>query len=63
MERKPLASRVEVAAYLHLPVPTLNRWAHCGTGPKFIKVGRNTRYRWADVEQWLNEQQQGGSAA
>lgn len=57
-----LASRPEVAEYLDLPVRTLDQWAYRGTGPRFRKVGRHARYSWADVEQWLSEQQTGGAA-
>lgn len=61
MERRSLASRAEVAEYLGVPGATLDRWAHRGTGPKYVRVGRHTRYRWADVERWLDAQQQGGA--
>jgi predicted DNA-binding transcriptional regulator AlpA len=27
-----------------------------GDGPKFLKVGRSIRYRWQDVEVWLESQ-------
>ncbi|MGH3798560.1 MAG: helix-turn-helix domain-containing protein, partial [Pseudonocardiaceae bacterium] len=48
MDRRPLASRGEVAAYLGVPVGTLVRWAYDGTGPPYRRVGRHTRYDWAD---------------
>lgn len=51
----PLASR-DVAQYLGVPVSTLDRWARLGTGPAYRRVGRHTRYRWADVEAWLDKQ-------
>ena len=60
MERKPLGSRPEVAEYLHVPVATLERWATRGEGPPYSRVGRHTRYRWDDVDAWLDAQQQGG---
>jgi excisionase family DNA binding protein len=56
--RRPLAKREEVAEYLQLPVKTLARWASLGIGPPYQKIGRHTRYRWADVERWLDRQQQ-----
>lgn len=65
-----LATRAEVAEYLGLQgkdgrpaVGTLAQWAHRGVGPRYVRVGRHTRYRWADVEQWLNSQQTGGGGA
>ncbi|MEC7290158.1 MAG: helix-turn-helix domain-containing protein [Pseudomonadota bacterium] len=24
-----------------------------GNGPRFIKIGRSVKYRWSDVESWL----------
>ena len=53
---EPLASRGEVAAYLGVPATTLDQWASGGTGPAYIRVGRHARYRWSDVEDWLQTQ-------
>jgi excisionase family DNA binding protein len=65
VERRPLATRAEVAEYLHVPVATLERWAYLGTGPNYRRVGRHTRYAWPDVDRWLAEHalQGGGSPA
>lgn len=57
--RRPLASVEEVSAYLGVPVATLYAWRHRGLGPRASKVGRHLRYRWADVERWLDEQAKG----
>lgn len=59
-ERQPLATSAEVAEYLNVPVRTLTQWAHKRTGPKYSKVGRHRRYRWADVEAWLEQQAREG---
>ncbi|MEV5691130.1 helix-turn-helix transcriptional regulator [Micromonospora globbae] len=56
MARQPLASAEEVATYLGVPVATLYQWRHRGAGPRASKVGRHLRYRWADVERYLDEQ-------
>lgn len=56
--RRALATREEVAEYLQLNVNTLAKWASEGTGPRYSRVGRHTRYRWADVERWLDQRQQ-----
>lgn len=61
--RHNLATSAEVAEYLAVPVRTLDDWAHRRTGPKFSKVGRYRRYRWADVEKWVDAQQGGGEGA
>ena len=53
---QPLGEPEEVGAYLKVPVRTLYEWRFKGTGPRSIKVGRHLRYRWSDVEAWLEEQ-------
>ena len=45
-----------VAEHLGIPLRTLGQWRYLGTGPKFLKIGRHVRYRWADVEKWLATQ-------
>jgi predicted DNA-binding transcriptional regulator AlpA len=55
-ERDALASPAEVAAHLGVPVKTLYQWKYRGTGPTALKVGRHLRYRWRDVESWLDLQ-------
>jgi predicted DNA-binding transcriptional regulator AlpA len=45
----------ELAEYLSMPAATLRWWRHRGTGPPYQKLGRNVRYRWVDIETWLNE--------
>lgn len=54
-ERPPLATPDEVADFLGLPIATLGQWRYMGKGPKSIKVGRHVRYRWADIERWLDD--------
>lgn len=54
-DTRALASSAEVASYLGVPPRTLDQWAYRGVGPRFSKVGRHRRYRWADVEKWLDE--------
>lgn len=61
--KRPLGSVEEVSKYLGIPVATLYVWRHRGTGPRASKVGRHLRYRWSDVERWLDEQAGGGAAA
>jgi excisionase family DNA binding protein len=58
-----LASRGEVAAYLGVPLGTLDRWAHHKTGPPYKIVGKHARYAWPDVDRWLAEQESGGGPA
>lgn len=54
--RRPLATPEQVSEYLGVPITTLHQWRYKHTGPKACKVGRHLRYRWADVEKWLDEQ-------
>lgn len=57
-----MLTRRQLAARLNLAEHTLAVWAVKGTGPKFLKVGRAVRYRWSDVEAWLEAQTCGGAA-
>lgn len=54
--RRPLATPDEVATFLRKPRKTLYNWHSLGKGPKALKVGRDLRYRWADVEEWLDSE-------
>ncbi|MYR57554.1 helix-turn-helix domain-containing protein [Streptomyces sp. SID625] len=47
---------MEVAAYLGVPVKTLYQWKYRGIGPNVHKVGRHLRYRWTEVDAWVNAQ-------
>ncbi len=54
--RRPLATSAEVAEHLGVPLGTLKQWAYRKVGPKYVKVGRHRRYRWSDIEKWLDQQ-------
>ncbi|NUR00932.1 MAG: helix-turn-helix domain-containing protein [Streptomyces sp.] len=45
-----------MAAYLGVPVKTLYQWKYRGTDPSVHKVGRHLRYRWREVDAWLDAQ-------
>jgi predicted DNA-binding transcriptional regulator AlpA len=53
---RSLAKPVEVAQFLGVPEKTLDQWRYLKKGPRWSKVGRHVRYRWADVEKWLDQQ-------
>ncbi|WP_030891326.1 helix-turn-helix transcriptional regulator [Streptomyces sp. NRRL F-5053] len=53
-DRRALASPQEVADYLGVPVPTLYQWKYRGIGPQVHKVGKHLRYRWTEVDAWLD---------
>jgi len=48
-----LLSVTELADYLAVPVATLYAWRYRGEGPPALRVGRYLRYRWSDVQRWL----------
>lgn len=56
MEKRPLGKSAEVADYLGIPERTLEQWRWQKKGPRWSKVGRYVRYRWSDVEAWLDAQ-------
>lgn len=61
-----LATIREVAAFLKVPPKTLYRWRYLGVGPRAYRVGKHLRFRWEDVETWLEERgdrQRGASEA
>lgn len=43
----------ELAAYLEVPVKTLYAWRYRQEGPPGFRVGRHLRYRWSDVQCWI----------
>ncbi len=55
-QQRPLASTPEVAAYVGVPVQTMYVWRNKGMGPRALRVGKYLRYRWSDVEAWLEQQ-------
>ena len=57
VERKDrLISVKELADYLDVPVTTLYQWRYRREGPPGFRVGRHVRYRWSDVEEWIEHQ-------
>lgn len=50
-----LLSVVELAELLNVPKGTVYKLNKSGTGPKRIRVGRQVRYRRADVDRWLEK--------
>jgi excisionase family DNA binding protein len=45
----------DLAEYLGVPVATLYAWRYHRQGPPGFRVGRHLRYRWADIETWIND--------
>ncbi|MDG3014148.1 hypothetical protein [Speluncibacter jeojiensis] len=51
-----------MADYTGGSIQTLAVWRMKGAGPKFIRMGRHVRYRWEDVDAWLDALTEGGAA-
>jgi excisionase family DNA binding protein len=51
-----LLSVGELAEYLNVPLSTIYLWRVRGEGPPGFKVGKQVRYRVADVAEWLETQ-------
>ncbi len=45
----------DLAEYLEVPVATVYVWRHRRQGPPGFRVGRHLRFRWSDVERWIDE--------
>jgi predicted DNA-binding transcriptional regulator AlpA len=43
----------ELSDYLGLTVATMAQMRYTGTGPAFIKLGHQVRYRELDIQTWL----------
>ncbi|MFN2490385.1 MAG: helix-turn-helix transcriptional regulator [Actinomycetota bacterium] len=51
--RATLLTVEDLAKHLKVPVATIYRWNHDGSGPPRYRLGRWCRYSLEDVEQWL----------
>jgi excisionase family DNA binding protein len=56
MARDALVTIEQVAEHLGVPVRTLYAWRYRREGPPALRVGRYLRYRWVDIDAWLDEQ-------
>ncbi|HUF94659.1 MAG TPA: helix-turn-helix domain-containing protein [Acidimicrobiia bacterium] len=54
--RDRLLTVQELADYLGVPIGTLYQWRYRKEGPPGFRVGRHLRYRWKDVEDWIENQ-------
>lgn len=54
-ETDRLVSPQDLAGYLGVPVATVYSWRYRQEGPPAIRIGRHLRYRWPDVQAWLEE--------
>ena len=49
----PLLNQDQAAEALAVPPRTLERWRSHGGGPPFVRVGRHVRYRFRDLQAWI----------
>jgi excisionase family DNA binding protein len=54
--REPLASVAEVAAYMNVSEMTLYRMLEGNEGPPAYRIRRSVRFRWPEVDRWLEQQ-------
>lgn len=61
-ERDPLGTPRDVAEYIGVSMGQLANLRWRGNGPPFVKFGKSIRYRWSEVDDWLeiNTRQQTG---
>ncbi|NOY56781.1 MAG: helix-turn-helix domain-containing protein [Actinobacteria bacterium] len=52
----PLLSAQELADYLEVPIATIYAWRYRREGPLGFRAGKHLRYRWSDIEEWINNQ-------
>jgi excisionase family DNA binding protein len=53
-----LMSPKALSEYLGIPLGTIYQWRYRGLGPPVHRVGRHLRYRFSDVEGWLDTKQE-----
>ena len=52
--REPLLTTLEIAKLLKVSPRCLSNWRHRGGGPKFLRLSNSAvRYRFRDIEDWL----------
>lgn len=54
-DTQPLLSPQELADHLKVSVATIYQWRYRSEGPPGFKLGGRVRYRWAEVQAWLED--------
>ena len=49
-----LFNNKKAAEFLGLAPETLIRWRWANQGPRYLKIGKNVRYRFDDLQAWLD---------
>jgi predicted DNA-binding transcriptional regulator AlpA len=65
MERRPLATLEQITAFTGLPARSIYDQVHrgVGVGALAFKVGRHLRWKWDEVDAWLDAQRANGGQA
>lgn len=59
-----LATAAEFSEFAKITEGHAAQMRYAGTGPKFIKLtGKQVRYRWSDIEAWLEERTRTSTSA
>ena len=45
----------DLADYLDVPVATIYAWRYRRQGPPGFRIGRHLRFRWSDIERWIED--------
>jgi excisionase family DNA binding protein len=53
-----LLTTAELAAALKVNERTVRRWRNEGVGPPVLWAGGHARYRWGDVQEWLERRRE-----
>jgi hypothetical protein len=53
-DRRALATPAQAAEYLARSPKTLRNWRASGIGPKFSGRGQGVRYRYRDLDAWVD---------
>ena len=54
--QRPWLSNQDLADRYGVPIDTVRKWRHEGTGPKGVRFGRHVRYDITECERWEREQ-------
>ena len=49
-----LLTAAQAADFLNISIRSLQSWRVRGGGPAFLKLGRSVRYRYAELQTWLD---------
>lgn len=58
--REKMLSRADAASYLGVSISTLARWASNNEGPPYYVVGAKARYRYSDLDQFIETKRHSG---